>query len=224
MSDQKPLEADTVRAQDSPSQGVWRTKQHARTGTRRRAQQKLAKLAKLAEVPSKNRLLAEKLQDAMTRADLSASDVARKIWGNTKDSRGVLAAKNRDRISQYLKGASFPEPETLQKIADAVGVPVEEWTGNSGPTPGNPGPTPDDQQVPSANSDELILTALPAKPGRTRLRVNRELSWKLATHIHNLIRQAEDAELRGALGENPEINPDNGKVVGGTDFENNGTK
>jgi hypothetical protein len=57
------------------------------------------------------------------------------------------------------------------------------------------------------------------------LRVHRELSWKLAAHIHNLIRQAEDAEIRGALNEdpilNPEINPDLGRVVGGTDTENN---
>jgi hypothetical protein len=54
------------------------------------------------------------------------------------------------------------------------------------------------------------------------------MSWKLASQIHSLIRQAEDAEIRGALNEdpviNPDINPDVGKVVGGTDTEKNGTR
>lgn len=118
-----------MRAQDSPQQRVLWEAKHARTGPRRRAQQKVDKLA---GVPPKNRLFAEKLQDAMTKAGLSKSEIARRIWGTTKDKRGFTVAKNRDRMGQYTSGATYPEPETLQKNRQRgrrVGRRVDEQPG-----------------------------------------------------------------------------------------------
>jgi transcriptional regulator with XRE-family HTH domain len=69
------------------------------------------------------------LRQAMTKNKLTNSEVARRVWGTTKDSRGYNVAKNRDRIGHYLSGASYPEDENLQKIADAIGIPVDELKG-----------------------------------------------------------------------------------------------
>lgn len=54
------------------------------------------------------------------------SAIAREVFGTIKDSRGYDVAKNRDRIAAYLNGIAYPEPENLQKLADAMGIPIEE--------------------------------------------------------------------------------------------------
>lgn len=69
---------------------------------------------------------ADKLKAAMTKNKLSASEVARRVWGTTKDSRGYTVARNRDRIGHYLSGASYPEEDNLVKLAGAIGVSVED--------------------------------------------------------------------------------------------------
>jgi transcriptional regulator with XRE-family HTH domain len=62
----------------------------------------------------------------MLKQGLSASEVARRVWGSTKDKRGYDVARNRDRIGHYLAGTSYPEPENLQLLADALGLPIED--------------------------------------------------------------------------------------------------
>jgi transcriptional regulator with XRE-family HTH domain len=62
----------------------------------------------------------------MLDGKLSAAEVARRVWGTSTDKRGYEVAKNRDRIGHYLAGTSYPEPENLQKLADAVNVPVDK--------------------------------------------------------------------------------------------------
>ena len=64
------------------------------------------------------------LEQAMMAAKLSQSDLARKMWGSTTNKRGHSVARNRDRISQYCAGVSYPGPEIMQKLADALGVSV----------------------------------------------------------------------------------------------------
>ena len=59
-------------------------------------------------------------------ANLSQSDLARKIWGDTTDSRGYTVARNRDRISYYEAKKAVPEAHTLKVIADVLGTTVEE--------------------------------------------------------------------------------------------------
>src|SRR5580765_5276428 len=69
---------------------------------------------------------ADALREAMTKGNLSASEVARRVWGITKDRRGYDVARNRDRIGHYLAGTSYPEPENLKGLANAVGLTVED--------------------------------------------------------------------------------------------------
>jgi transcriptional regulator with XRE-family HTH domain len=72
---------------------------------------------------------AARLRQAMDAKKMNGSQLARQIWGTNTDKRGYQVAKNRDRIKHYLDGNSYPEPENLQKLADAVGIPVDELRG-----------------------------------------------------------------------------------------------
>ena len=220
----KDLAAGVTAGQDTrTTQDVNREEPNVRTRFRGRPTTAKAKDTGRAELQA----FADALDALMKRAGIKPADLARMVWGTTVDSRGYTVPRNRDRIGSYLSAQSYPEPENLQKLAEALGVPVEELASTRPPAPERPEvprQNPPRRAPSESNPGELVLTAIPAKPGRTILRVHRELSWKLAAHIHNLIRQAEDAEIRGALNEdriNPDINPDFGRVVGGTDTEHN---
>lgn len=69
---------------------------------------------------------ARKLRDAMIAKAMTASDVARYIWGEMTDYRGYKVARNRDRIGHYLAGLSLPDPENFKKLAQAVGLTEDE--------------------------------------------------------------------------------------------------
>lgn len=44
------------------------------------------------------------------------------MWGETKDPRGYMVAKGRDRISAYLAGVIYPDAMNRAKIAAALGI------------------------------------------------------------------------------------------------------
>jgi transcriptional regulator with XRE-family HTH domain len=119
MKPRTALEQDGRLAQDAspPTAMVFEAK-HARSG---RLRQKTT-----TSQQKRYQAFADKLRDAMTRANVNASEVARRVWGTAKDKRGYDVARNRDRIGHYLSGSSYPEPENLARLADAVGVTVEE--------------------------------------------------------------------------------------------------
>ena len=62
----------------------------------------------------------------MKKMGWSNSDLARAVWGETTDTKGYKVARNRDRIAVYRRGAGFPEPSTLHKIAEVLGVAKDE--------------------------------------------------------------------------------------------------
>jgi len=68
---------------------------------------------------------ASTLRELMIAKRISASDLARGVWGTTTDGRGYEVAKNRDRVGHYLAGRSHPSKENLGKIAKVLGVKVE---------------------------------------------------------------------------------------------------
>ena len=69
-----------------------------------------------------------KTRDLMTKLKLNNSALARRVWGVTTDSRGYTVARNRAEIGRYLKGSISPKPATVEKIARALDVSVEEVT------------------------------------------------------------------------------------------------
>src|SRR3954468_1996641 len=115
---EKALEQNGRLAQDasSPTTMVFEAP-HARSNRLRQ---------KTTSQQKRYQAFADKLRDAMTRANVNASEVARRVWGTAKDKRGYDVARNRDRIGHYLSGSSYPEPENLARLAEAVGVTVEE--------------------------------------------------------------------------------------------------
>lgn len=72
------------------------------------------------------RRFAERLHQLMIEKGLSQSELARAVWGETKDSRGYSVARNRDRISAWLRGETVPEAANLSRLAQALDTPVTE--------------------------------------------------------------------------------------------------
>jgi hypothetical protein len=153
-----------------------------------------------AQSKIRNQAFAAILRDAMTKAGVNPSEVARRVWGTTKDKRGVNVARNRDRIGHYLNGTSYPAPENLERLATAVGLSVEELAGAqqaSEPTAPPPRAQPQGSIArhtainAGAATGELVLTSLPAQPTKIRLQVDRVIHWKLAEKIQAMLKEAE---------------------------------
>ena len=69
---------------------------------------------------------ARRLHDIRIARGMSQSDLARAVWGEKPDKGGRMVARNRDRVSQYEKGNSWPEPANLKKLADALNVTLKD--------------------------------------------------------------------------------------------------
>lgn len=121
------------------------------------------------------RTFAQKLQELMTRKGLSQSDLARAVWGTYRDSRDFEVARNRDRISQYVKGKSIPEPSNLLKLAEALGVTPEELA---------PDITAD---AVDAEEAAVSMRMVEGHPDKTVLRINTVTSFETAAEIIALL-------------------------------------
>lgn len=99
----------------------------------------------------------------MARNNLSASEVARRVWGTMKDSRGYEVARNRDRIGHYLSGTSYPEQANLEALAQAVGLSVEDLQIER-PETGPP-------LRPRTANENVVMTPLPVQPAEWRVKV-----------------------------------------------------
>lgn len=122
---------------------------------------------------------ASRLQQFRTEKGWSQSDLAREVWGVTKTKAGREVAKNRDRISTYEMGKSWPDPHNLMKIADALSVPPEELA------PDITASTIDRQ------NPELALTAVAGHSDKVHLKVNKLLPMNIATLIMQLLGYAD---------------------------------
>lgn len=58
----------------------------------------------------------------MTAKNMNQSDLAKATFSETEDGRGYKVAKGRDLISKYLRGMTFPNNTTLDKLATALEV------------------------------------------------------------------------------------------------------
>ena len=134
-----------------------------------------------------NEAFARKLNDLMARRGLSQSDLARTVWGSTVDTRGKDVARNRDRISHYVRGSQMPAPRTLKLLADALGVPVHELVPGLGAPPSvgvGAGVSP---------ATELGLTVVAGQDGFAWLTVNKVVPWGLGVRILALIAEGGPA-------------------------------
>ena len=73
---------------------------------------------------------ADRLQQRRKEFGYSQSDLAREVWGEITLANGRKAAKNRDRISTYEMGKSWPDPHNLALIAKALDMAPEDLAPN----------------------------------------------------------------------------------------------
>lgn len=116
-----------------------------------------------------------KLHALLIAKGLSQSDLAREVWGATKDTRGYNVARNRDRISAYVSGKSIPEPQNLARIAQVLGVSPEELA-------------PD---IMAASVDrerpEMAMTMVAGHPDKVHLVVDKLVSLSVASRVVAII-------------------------------------
>lgn len=96
---------------------------------------------------------------------LSKSDIARQIWGNRPDG----SARNRDLITAWTLGRTFPEPENLARLALALGMTV------------------DDLDPPPPLWHKGMIEEVPGAPDRAFLMIAQEVPLWMAHEIRHLI-------------------------------------
>jgi transcriptional regulator with XRE-family HTH domain len=83
-----------------------------------------------------------RLKQLLDQKGMTGSDLARLVWGSTTTKKGYTVAKNRDRISVYIRGKAFPSPLILKKIAAKLGVEIAdlapEYVGDAMSNQANP--------------------------------------------------------------------------------------
>jgi hypothetical protein len=122
---------------------------------------------------------ARRLHKAMLEKGMSQSDLARKVWGTIevtdKMGRTALAAKNRDRISVYLKGSGLPDPKNLSLIAKALGMTSEELA-------------PDIAGAAiEREAPEISMVAIAGSHDKVLLRINKLIPLDVAVQVINLL-------------------------------------
>lgn len=123
-----------------------------------------------------------KLQRLMVERNISQSDLARVVWGERVDPKtGYNVAKNRDAISNYLRGTRMPEPRNLAKIATALGVEPDELAPEVIPSGEASGPA------------ELSVTQLPKHPNKVLLEIHKVVPFSTASKIMALLVEPDEA-------------------------------
>lgn len=122
---------------------------------------------------------ARRLHALMNQRGMNNSDLARAVWGETKDGKGYTVARNRDRIGVYLKAGGFPEPKTLSKIAEVLGVKPEELA----------------PEITASAVDrerpELAMTMVAGHHDKVHVQVNALLPLGAAVEISRIIERAK---------------------------------
>lgn len=120
---------------------------------------------------------AKKLHYALIDRDMSQSDLARIVYGGATrvDNRGYDTVVGRDRISSYCRGRAMPEPRTLQKIADALKMPIEELAPNLAAS------------TIEKEKPEIQITAVAGHHQTVLLKVNKLVPLHLAAEIAKML-------------------------------------
>jgi transcriptional regulator with XRE-family HTH domain len=118
---------------------------------------------------------ADRLHDARTAKGWSQSELARQVWGELTTKEGRKVARNRDRISTYEKGKSWPDPHNLKKIAEALGMTPTELA------PDITGSTMERQ------NPEFAMTVIAGHADKVHLKVNKLVPWNIGTMISQLL-------------------------------------
>jgi transcriptional regulator with XRE-family HTH domain len=116
-----------------------------------------------------------RLYKALLDRQMSASDLAREVWGTYTDKRGYDVARNRDRISQYLKGQSLPEQRNLVRIAEILGMKPEDLAPEIAGS------------IVERENPEIAMTAIAGHTDKVLLRVHKLVPLPLAAKIIQML-------------------------------------
>lgn len=103
--------------------------------------------------------------------------MARKGWKQSDLSRH--SGVGRDSISTYVNARTLPEPTSAQKLADALGVTVEELYPQA------------IERAMISDVPALEIRQADGRPGRAWIKLNREVSAATAAQIMVLIQQGD---------------------------------
>jgi transcriptional regulator with XRE-family HTH domain len=124
---------------------------------------------------------ARRLHELLTEKDMSGADLARAAFGTHVNKRtGYTEATGRDRISAYLAGKTYPEPRTLQKLADALGVTAEDLA------PDAVAATVDRE------NPAISINMVEGHPDKVHLVVNKLVPLAVAMEIGSILAKLED--------------------------------
>jgi transcriptional regulator with XRE-family HTH domain len=130
-------------------------------------------------VESKNQTFAKRLYHALLERGMTQSDLARKIWNETRvDNRGYDQTVGKDRVSSWIRGRSMPEPHNLIKIAKALNMSPEDLAPNLTASA-------IEQETP-----EIQITVIHNHPNKVLVKLNKILPFDVATKIMNLVNEA----------------------------------
>lgn len=130
----------------------------------------------------------KKLKTLLAQKDISASDLARELFGTTTIKGGYSAAKHRDRVSKWLAGKTLPDPVTLEKVCKFLKV-----------DPTTLAPTVVAHAI-GADHPEFHITQVPGRRDKVHLTINSVLDLTVALRIVELMgasagRAPTDAEI-----------------------------
>jgi len=121
----------------------------------------------------------------MAPRELSKHEFGRKLMALMLDkgwNQSELARRakiGRDAVSTYIRGVSFPEPVSLNKLAKALGLTAEQLLPNTTIRGIASDPTPAFEIKQAAGGD----------PSRVWLRVNRIVTFEQAAKIVQLLKE-----------------------------------
>lgn len=133
----------------------------------------------------------DRLRRILLERRMSQSDLARLVWNETRtDNRGYDVVVGKDRISAYVNNHAAPEPRTLQMIAAALKMSVEELA-------------PELVSAHNANATPpaIKIEALAGHTDKVLLQVRRLVPLSYAVRIAEILSELEhDNSVRNLSG------------------------
>jgi hypothetical protein len=137
----------------------------------------------------------ENLVRAMIKKQMTASDVARAMWGETTNPAGNKVAKGRDRMTHYLSGSTHPSPENIIKLCGVLDLQPEDLAADmtkADRTQSARPVAPTSPPIVSPNYDpklEGVLSFQIRNPNRVFIMFNKELDMERGFALLEFLRK-----------------------------------
>lgn len=134
---------------------------------------------------------AHRLHRRMEELGLTQAELARRAFGVVEGPSGTPIAKDRDKISLYLRGKGLPGAEKMRALATALQMPLEDLAPRSAPPQISLKPHLDESRASAPVAPSFLegVSIEPSTKGLVRLMVNLRVPEEDAAEIHQLILQ-----------------------------------